>query len=225
MNVFGVDGAPKGWAAVHFERGQVNVRLIKRLDELFSQLPYPDIVAVDIPIGLLDVYEIGGRECDRKARRDLGKRGGSVFAPPVRAVLNAKDYEDAKCLSRASSKHNRALSRQTWGIVCKIREADDLLQRNPSLRAIVREVHPEVCFRELAGEPMGFAKTRAAGRQERQTALSRAFDVDSVLREGKREGLQATDILDALVSCWSAMRLAKGNGRSLVADPDKTIWV
>ncbi len=122
MNVFGVDGAPKGWAAARFERGQVNVRLIKRLDELFSQLPYPDIVAVDIPIGLLDVYEIGGRECDRKARRDLGKRGSSVFAPPVRAVLNAKTYEDAKALSGASSKHNRALSRQTWGLFPRLRK-------------------------------------------------------------------------------------------------------
>ena len=72
---------------------------------------------------------------------------------------------------------------------------------------------------------MKLPKSKAAGRQERQTALSCEFDVDSVLREGKREGLQDSDILDALISCWSAIRLAKGHGRSLVADTDKTIWV
>lgn len=225
MKVLGVDGAPKGWATVQFDSGQLSVRRITHLDELFSRLPYPDIVAVDVPIGLLDVYEIGGRECDRKARHDLGKRGRSVFPAPVRAVLNAKTFEEAKALSRASSKHNRALSIQTCGIVPKVKEADELLRQRPALRSIVREVHPEVCFCELVGEPMKLPKSNPAGRQERRTALSREFDVDFVLRAGKCERLQDADILDALVSCWSAMRLAKGEGRSLVTDTEKTIWV
>jgi predicted RNase H-like nuclease len=173
---------------------------------------------------LLDTYEIGGRECDRKARRDLGPRGGSVFVPPVRAVLNARSFEEACELSRASSKHDRALSKQTWGIVPKIEEADELLRLNPDLRSIIREVHPEVCFCELAGEPMAFAKSKPEGRADRRKALARDFDVDAIIEQGRRERLSVVDTLDALVACWSAMRLATGKGRRIVPD-DKTIWV
>jgi hypothetical protein len=46
----------------------------------------PKIVAVDIPIGLLDSFETGGRCCDREARKCLGpKRRASVFPAGARA--------------------------------------------------------------------------------------------------------------------------------------------
>jgi predicted RNase H-like nuclease len=224
MNVLGVDGTPGGWAVVACKEGQMRARRIARLAEIFDHPPYPDIAAVDIPIGLLDAYEIGGRECDRKARRDLGRRGGSVFVPPVRAVLNARSYEEACELSRGSSKHDKALSKQTWGIVPKIREADDLLRLKPDLRSTIREVHPEVCFCELAGKPMKFAKSNSEGRAERRNALARDFDVDTIIDQGRREKLSVVDTLDALVACWSAKRLARREGRSIVPD-EKTIWV
>jgi predicted RNase H-like nuclease len=224
MNVLGVDGTPHGWAVVALEDRQMRVRQIARLADIFERPPYPDIVAVDVPIGLLDVYEIGGRECDRKARRDLEQRGSSVFVPPVRAVLSADSYEEACAVSRASSKHDKALSKQTWGIVPKIKEADDLLRLKSHLRSILREVHPEVCFRELTGKPMEFAKSKSEGRAERRKALAREFGVDAIIDLGRRERLSVVDTLDALVTCWSAIRLAKGEGRSLVSD-EKTIWV
>ena len=222
MNAVGVDGAPNGWAAVICKEGSMRVRRIARLADIFEHSPYPDIVALDVPIGLLDAYDIGGRECDRKARRDLQKRRSSVFVPPVRACLNAETYEEAKALSRASSRHNRALPRQTWEIIRKIKEADELLQMNPQLRPIVREVHPEVCFLQLVGHPMKFAKRKPAGRAERRNALARVFDVNVILAQGQSERLPIEDVLDALVSCWSAIRLAKRKGRSLAAD-EKTI--
>ena len=224
MNVLGVDGAPRGWAVAAWKEGETRVRRIARLADIFAQAPYPDIVAVDIPIGLLDAYEVGGRKCDRKTRGDLGKRGGSVFTPPVRAVLNAATYEEACRLSRASSKDNRALSRQAWGIAGKIKEADDLLRLEPRLRPIVREVHPELCFRELVGHSMEFAKSKAEGRAERRDALARVLDVDAILREGREEGLAVEDVLDALAACWSAIRLARGEGRCIVPG-ENTIWV
>ena len=113
MNVLGVDGTPNGWAVVVSNEGQMHVREIARLADIFEHPPYPDIVAVDVPIGLLDAYEIGGRECDRKARRDLEQRGSSVFVPPIRAVLNARCYEEACAVSRASS---RVCPRTSCGI-------------------------------------------------------------------------------------------------------------
>ena len=47
-----------------------------------------EVVAVDIPIGLLEEPITGGRECDKEARLMLGTpRRSSVFTPPTRAAL------------------------------------------------------------------------------------------------------------------------------------------
>ena len=118
-----------------------------------------------MPIGLAEAYQPGGRACEREARRLLGRpRASSVFATPARPVLAAKTYEEACRLSRASAPGAKAISRQTYGILPKIREIDDLLRSRAELRAIVREVHPEVCFAELAGAPMRHAKKTSAGK-------------------------------------------------------------
>jgi predicted RNase H-like nuclease len=178
-----------------------------------------DIVAVDVPIGLLDAYEVGGRACDRAARKLLGKRASSVFPAPIRSVLAATSWEVACVRSRASAPRGKAISKQTFAILDKIREVDELLQTRPEVRGVVREVHPEVCFRELAGEPMPHRKSSAVGREERRRALSRIFpQLDVIEKAGRNLRLPTEDILDAAVACWSALRLADGEGRS-VPDP------
>jgi predicted RNase H-like nuclease len=40
----------------------------------------------------------------------------------------------------------------------KISELDGFLRTRPELRDVVREVNPEVCFRELVGHPMIYPK-------------------------------------------------------------------
>ena len=95
-----------------------------------------DIVAVDIPIGLNEGYEAGGRFCDRQARKCLRGRASSVFPAPVRPVLAASSREEACTLSRASAPHGKAISKQTFAILPKIREVDELLRRRPELRDV-----------------------------------------------------------------------------------------
>ncbi|HXZ17988.1 MAG TPA: DUF429 domain-containing protein, partial [Roseiarcus sp.] len=110
---------------------------------------------------------------------------------------------------------------------------DHLLRARVDLREIVREVHPEVCFRELTGSPIPHSKRKQAGRHSRREALRAHFpDMDRLLGEGRRQGLPEEDILDAAVACWSALRLAEGAGRSLVVPVPRdsfglpmTIWV
>lgn len=149
--VAGVDGTPRGWAVVIIGASQPVVRRVRALADIFDGTQF-DIVAVDVPIGLLDAYEIGGRVCDREARKLLGRpRGSSVFAAPVRAVLQANSWDEGCKLSRASSCCGKAISKQTYAIVDKIREVDKLMQARPDLRRVVREVHPEVCFCQLVG--------------------------------------------------------------------------
>jgi predicted RNase H-like nuclease len=215
--VAGADGTPGGWAVVIMEAGQPIIRKVPALSDILDGAIEFDIIAVDVPIGLLDAYEVGGRACDRAARKLLGRRrASSVFPAPVRPVLAATSWDDACALSRASEPHGKAISKQTFAILPKIREIDELLQTRPELRDVVREVHPEVCFSELVGEPMIHRKSSMLGRKERRRALVQSFsELDVIEKTGCGQGLPVEDILDATVACWSALRLAVGLGRSL----------
>jgi predicted RNase H-like nuclease len=231
--VAGVDGTPGGWAVVIVEADRWRIRRVRALSEVFDGAAHFDVVAVDVPIGLCDAYETGGRACDREARKCLQKRASSVFPAPVRPVLAASSWVDACARSRASAPEGKAISKQTFHILQKIREVDDLLQARPKLRDVVREVHPEVCFCQLVGHPMRYPKRKHAGRHERSQALGRYFsDLDAILDAGRREALPREDLLDATVACWSALRLADGRGHSLIEPVPRdgtglpmTIWV
>jgi predicted RNase H-like nuclease len=215
--VVGVDGTPGGWAVVIANASRTVVRKVASLSDILDASVDYDIIAIDVPIGLLDAYEVGGRACDRAARKLLGRpRGSSVFPAPVRPVLAATSWGDACVRSRASAPHGKALTKQTFAILPKIKEVDALLQTRPELRGLVREVHPEVCFCELVGKPMTYRKTSAQGREERQRALAPSFpELPEIEKAGRDQRLPIEDILDATVACWSALRLAGGMGRSL----------
>jgi predicted RNase H-like nuclease len=215
--VAGVDGTPGGWAIVIMEAGRSVIQRVCALSNFLGSATRFDLIAVDVPIGLLDAYEVGGRACDRAARKLLGRpRGSSVFPAPVRPVLGSTTWDDACIRSRTSAPDGKALTKQTFAILPKIEEIDELLQARAELREVVREVHPEVCFAELVGKPMTYPKATVLGRKERQHALIRSFpDLDVIERAGRDQGLPIEDILDATVACWSALRLAGGKGRSL----------
>jgi predicted RNase H-like nuclease len=199
-------------------RGQPIPRRIARLEDLFDGDLGIDlkIVAIDIPIGLLAEYEIGGRCCDRMARKVLGKRASSVFPAPVRTVLGAASHEDACARSRKSSPNGKGISIQLFSILNKIKEVDDFLQTRPEFVRTFREVHPEVSFRELAGAPMANRKSSPLGREERVQALRSVFPgLDELLTIGRAQNLKIEDVVDAAVACWSAIRIAAGTGHSL----------
>jgi predicted RNase H-like nuclease len=143
-HVAGVDGTPGGWAVIIMQAGRSVIQKVAALSSIIDGDTDFDIIAIDIPIGLLDAYEIGGRACDRAARKFLGKpRRNSIFPAPVRPVLAATLWDDACVRSRASAPHGKALTKQTFAILPKIREVDELLRTRPELREVVREVHPE----------------------------------------------------------------------------------
>src|SRR5262249_2304977 len=132
------------------------------------------------------------------------------------STLAAKSWNDACMRSRASAPHGKAINKQTFAILPKIKEIDDLLKVRPELRDIVREVHPEVCFAELVGKPMIHRKGTVEGREERKRALTRIFpNLRAIEDAGRKQRLPIEDLLDATVACWSAIRLAAGKGRSL----------
>src|SRR5687767_13940434 len=100
-------------------------------------------IVIDIPIGLVAEAEPGGRECDRLVRGHLTRlRGSSVFPSPVRGVLAAQSYKQACKINRDSSRqHCIAVTQQTYNLLPKLREVDELM--TPKLQKRVYEGHPE----------------------------------------------------------------------------------
>jgi len=213
--VAGVDSCPGGWLAVvvtfYEEIVAEDHILLGNFKELSEFLTPSSYVAVDIPIGLLDEPVQGGRECDRAARKILGRpRSSSVFSPPVRPSLDCCTFEEAR---------GYGLNQQSFGILRKVKELDLLM--TPDLQSRIREAHPEVSFFTLAGlAPAQAGKRKAEGRDERSALLKHYFfQVEEGLERFPSSKAAADDILDAYACAWTAMRLFRGEAGCLPDDP------
>ncbi|SDY84269.1 Predicted nuclease (RNAse H fold) [Geodermatophilus africanus] len=206
MAVLGVDGWRGRWVGALLD-GR-SVRLLDLADAT-AVLAVPDVevVGIDMPIGLSDD---GARACDRSAKARLGKAGSSVFPAPVRAVLAAQDYAEARVLSvRATG--GTSLSAQAWQLVRSIRALDEALGEPPAEHVV--EVHPELAFRAL--DPgLTDAKVTARGMARRLAALCGVMDVDAALLDAPPR-VPAVDALDACAAAWSARRIADGTAECL----------
>ena len=208
FKAIGVDGCRSGWFYVVLSPSRrPDWGVAEKLEELLPDVGGSDRIFVDIPIGLPAGKE--GRDCDKEARFKLGrKRGSSVFPAPVRAILGARDYEDAKMRSQDAC--GKMLSIQTWGIVRKIREVDFLLRQNEKARRFVREVHPELCFWALNRRAsMTIRKKEDSGFEERMRVLKVWLsEVEIVVTEIQRKripGVERDDIADAVVAAVTAL--------------------
>jgi predicted RNase H-like nuclease len=209
--VLGVDGCRAGWVGALVGPTGIDWLVLPDARTVLAAAAGAAATGVDIPIGL---PACGPRGCDVAARRLLGRRGCTVFPAPVRGVLTADSYPAACAVSRRAC--GRALSRQAWGLVGRIRDLDDLLPTESNLF----EVHPEVSFRLLAGHSLAPKRSRV-GALDRLAALSgwRA-DVPAAMRRLPR-GAAGHDGLDALAAAWSAQRWACGQAVVLPPSPER----
>lgn len=211
----GVDGCRGGWVvATTVRRGgdalphAVSIAVVSGFAEVIALTADAQCVAVDMPIGLLDSPRAGGRDCDRAARALLGRQGSSVFSPPARPALAAREYREAQRLQGAG------LSIQTWNIVPRIRDVDGSM--TPSLQGRVFEAHPELAFRTLAGRDAVMAgKSSADGFAQRVALLADAIGpaMPDLPSERSRIGTKTCaldDLADALVLADVARRAAGG---------------
>ncbi|MYD93545.1 MAG: DUF429 domain-containing protein [Chloroflexi bacterium] len=168
-------------------------------------------MVVDIPMGLVDSAE--GRRDDELMRKRLGRRQSSVFMAPSRAALDATDYEDANKRNRKAT--GKSLSRQTLGLIPKIREVDSLL--TPSVQEQVREGHSEVAFAGLSGKPTAYSKKTPAGVSERQSVhWAAGYGLDRLkacLPPRSKAGID--DLLDACVLHDVACPILAGSAQAL----------
>lgn len=221
MWVAGVDGCRRGWfcASRNTRTGETRFALVDLTRALLDLVPRPEILCVDIPIGIADR---GGRECDRLARALLGRpRGSSVFPAPIRPALGAADREQASRITERID--GRRVASQAFGLYPKIRAMDELLQANLAARERIREVHPELSFWAWnGGQAFREGKQTHAGKQSR-LRLVEAWLGPGVLeaaRAGKRRSeLADDDILDAVAVLWTATRIAAGTARIVPDGP------
>jgi predicted RNase H-like nuclease len=218
--IAGVDGCLSGWLSIskNLNTGKIKARILACIDDVLTLSPRPDVLTVDVPIGLTDA---GPRACDLEARIKLGvPRSSSVFPAPVRSTLNATTYANACRLGAKAD--GRKLSRQTWGILRKIREVDTFLRSDLTRQEWVREVHPEVCFWAWNGNrPMSYRKKSQAGKAEREALVipryGTAYTLSrSTLPAGK---FSRDDLLDAFSALWTAERVYMGKAISLPPGP------
>lgn len=206
----GVDGCKVGWFWVGLGPDEgYSLGVVESIRELLQQTEDPELVLVDIPIGLRTDSE-EERECDKRAREALGQpRGSSVFPAPCRPAVYESNLDAASTVNK--SRTGRGLSRQAVNLIPKIREVDTLLQESPEARQVVREIHPEICFWALNGrEPMAEAKKNPEGLLERLDVLSTVDDrAGSIVAEAllgyPRSAVARDDVLDALAGAVTAV--------------------
>ena len=212
----GVDGCKGGWIRLrarlpeqhHGPVRQVEATVHEQARTLVDPVDPLPLTAIDIPIGL---SERGPRACDRLARGLLGARRSSVFPAPLRPVLAATSYGEANALSRQLQ--GRGLSLQSFHLLAKIREVDQLLQQHRALRPLLLETHPELCFREWnGGTPLEHGKATPPGRLQRLTLVEGLFpgEFERIRSSLPRRAVADDDLLDAFALLRSAMRRAWG---------------
>lgn len=227
-SVVGVDGCAGAWvAAVVDGAGVPALRWCADFEEVVAVATAvgASVVGVDMPIGL---PEDGPRASDTAARALLGARRSTLFPTPMRAVLEAVDYQDALARSRAAC--GKGLSVQAWNLVPAIRQVRTaaLVSRSSSGPLLI-EVHPETSFAAMAGQPL-VSKRTPDGVRARRAALIAAFDGLRAVDLGDPVGLVepvsaapgtpigrigVDDVLDALAAAWSARRFASSEAMVL----------
>lgn len=222
----GADWASNGWVAAALDdAGDLTVGFYPTVWNLWHDRgDDAERVLADVPVGL---PEDGRRECDREARERLGDRRSSVFWTPVRDAAYEDNVEDAKAVQTAATGHS--ISNQAWAIVPRVREVDTFLRETDEARAVVRESHPEVCFRALRGQgdrvgPKSGDDGLAARRSvlESETPVSAedcARAVGTLARPNYARFAAEDDVLDAVVLAATARRAASGESATLPDDP------
>jgi len=208
-NFVGVDGCRRGWFAVWItETGVWSHRIFESVDLLFGQLGDASHILIDMQIGLVD-EGTQGRRCEAEGRKLLGAaRRSSIFVSPSRLSLAASTYGEASRINR--EKTGRKLSKQTWWIMPKIREVDELMESRPEARERLFEVNIELLFWALnESHSMKHYKKTAQGFSERMELLNHWFPQSTDLYEDAlssylRKHVSRDDIVDAMAAAISS---------------------
>ncbi len=222
----GIDGCKGGWIAAILENGKLRLEKFSTVDKIVEKLPDADEYLIDMAIGLAERYEEKDWRPDHAARKELGKKGSSVFPVPCRQAVkiegSPKNPEVVK-MQRETNKKIMcvSLSAQTINIIPKIRELDDFLCRNAKYKNVFCESHPEMCFSRLNGEVILSKKSKSEGIKERCKLLENRLEqgaLSDVREMAKKYHCKPDDILDAVCLAVTAGLKAEGECENIAAE-------
>lgn len=199
-NFIGLDACRMGWCGVGQEKGQLFWGCYQSLEALCKDHPDLQRILIDIPIGLSSKNFT--RTVDTKARTHLNKRKSSIFTPPCREALYAKNYQEALRINRQIT--DKGLSIQAYNIGIKIEAVDKWFAQNHQ-NIKIYEAHPELCFKSCNNkQDLVHSKHNKLGLEERQNLV---FTLDNNLKpiyknflnNYKRQDVKPDDILDAMI--------------------------
>jgi predicted RNase H-like nuclease len=182
--------------------------LASPFSEVVDQRPTFEAIALNAPVGYLDLAAAGGRTCDREARSILGpKRGSSIQSAPVRSNTNELEF---------LPDHLDAISKT---LLPRYREV--AAEMAPFRQRTVYEVHSDLCFYELnEGEPLQYSKHSEAGIHERREVLRAKFPGSDRILGSELAGVSLSHLVDVAAFLWTARRIFARAAIRIPADPE-----
>lgn len=219
--VAGLDGFKDCWVAVLLDDGAFRDALcFESLGQACARLCGAATIAVDIPMGLPSGK--AGRAAEEAARLMVGAaRASSVFPTYPREVYEAPTREDATRLALALT--GKGIGSTAFALKEKVLEAR--VTTDPRLI----EVHPEVCFAAMRGEPLLYSKRTWNGHGERRRLLiDHGISLPHPLGGQGAGDAAPDDVLDAAAAAWTGWRHATGRAARLPSTPppdgEGVIW-
>jgi predicted RNase H-like nuclease len=185
-------------------------RVVDTFAEILDERPAFSIIAVNAPIGWVDVSVEGGRSCDRAARALLGpRRGAAVHSAPRRVEADA----DAE----VTNAHLDAVSKKLFP-----RYRELLAEMAPYRQRSVYEVHSELSFYQLNGDaPLRWSKKSQQGAEERRALLEKRIPGVARILDVKIARVPYSHLLDVAGFVWTARRIfARAGLERLPLDPE-----
>jgi hypothetical protein len=113
----GIDACKGKWVAVHISNNGFEVDKFSTIDEICRRYPDCDSYIIDIPIGLPESKN--DLRPDLLIRKELGKKGSSIFEVPCRQAIYVEDKTEARNLNITAL--GKSLSEQSIAIGKAIR--------------------------------------------------------------------------------------------------------
>lgn len=218
----GIDGFKGKWIAVYISDEGFEVRHYDTISDICQAYPNCDTYLIDMPIGLVE--SVDELRPDLLVKKELGKKGSSIFQVPCRQAVYAQ--EKARAREMNIEVLGKSLSEQTLGIARGIRQVDEFLQEKPMWKNKLLESHPEFCFAKLnRGIPVFEHKSSLDGQKIRMEILSKYyFQADKVIEKyranfPRRKKLD--DVIDALCLAVIGKEIVENGMQTIPAEPQE----
>ena len=184
-------------------------RVIETFVDVLDQRPAFAVITLDAPIGYLETYVPGGRQCDREARALLGaRRGAAVQSAPVRDQVEGSGHVSLNGLNAVTRK-----------LLTRYREV--AVEMAPYRQRTVYEVNSDLSFYQLNGDvPLRRSKRTDEGHRERRELLAQKIPGGERIYDAELPGVPTSHLLDVAAFMWTARRIFARAAVRIPQDPE-----